>query len=80
MYLLLLALVLTALKWAEINPVGQWSWWIVLGAYGSTALWWWWADVSGYTRRQAEERIEERRQKRIAQHKDGLGMRRRPPR
>ena len=80
MYMLGLALVLTLLKYLEIGPVANWSWWWVLAPYGLTAAWWAWADASGYTKRKEVEKIERRRQARVNKHKDAMGMGTRRPR
>ncbi|WP_280189278.1 TIGR04438 family Trp-rich protein [Delftia sp. PS-11] len=75
MYLLGIAVLLTVLKLAEVGPVAGWSWWVVLGAYGVTAAWWVWADTSGYTKRRAADKIDERRRKRIEKQKEAMGIR-----
>ena len=80
MYMLGLALVLTLLKYLEIGPVANWSWWWVLAPYGRTAAWWAWADASGYTKRKEVEKIERRKQARVNKHKEALGMGTRRPR
>ncbi|MFO1232136.1 small Trp-rich protein [Paenacidovorax caeni] len=80
MYMLGLALVLTLLKYLEIGPVANWSWWWVLAPYGLTAAWWAWADASGYTKRKEVEKIERRKQARVNKHKEALGMGTRRPR
>ena len=80
MYMLGLALVLTLLKYLEIGPVANWSWWWVLAPYGLTAAWWAWADASGYTKRKEVEKIERRKQARVNKHKEALGMGSRRPR
>lgn len=72
MYLLLIALLLTLLKYAEVGPVAEWSWWAIVGVYGATALWWMWADYSGYTRRKAEDRMTARKDARLQRQKDVL--------
>lgn len=79
MYLLGLAIVLSLLKYAEIGPVATWSWWIILGVYGSAVAWWSWADASGYTKRKAMEKMDKRKKDRIERQKNGLtpGQRRR---
>jgi small Trp-rich protein len=77
MYLLGIAIVLSLLKLAEIGPVATWSWWVILGVYGATAAWWAWADFSGYTKRRASDKIDERRRKRLEKQKDAMGMGRR---
>ena len=80
MYALLLGLLLILLKYLEIGPVAGWSWWWVLAPLAAAVLWWAWADASGYTKRRAMERMEQRKQDRINRQKDALGMRTRKPR
>jgi len=38
-----------------------------------TAAWWAWADASGYTKRRAADKIEQRRLKRIEKNKEAMG-------
>lgn len=73
MYLLGIAVLLTLLKLADVEPVASWSWYVILGAYGVTAAWWAWADMSGYTKRRAADKIEQRRLKRIEKNKEAMG-------
>ena len=80
MYLLGLAIVLSLLKLAQIGPVAGWSWWPILGIYGAAAAWWAWADASGYTKRKAMEKMDQRKKDRINKHKEALGIRPRKPR
>jgi small Trp-rich protein len=80
MYLLGLSLVLLALKYFEVGPVAAWSWWWVLAPFGATALWWAWADSTGYTKRKAVEKMEQRKRERLDKQKEALGMRPRKPR
>ena len=80
MYLLGLSLLMLALKYFEVGPVAQMSWWWVLAPYGLTAAWWAWADASGYTKRKEVEKIERRKQARVNKHKEALGMGTRRPR
>ena len=44
-----------------------------------TIIWWEWADWSGYTKRKAMEREEQRKQERIAKHHEAIGTKVRPP-
>lgn len=74
MYTLLLGLLLILLKYLEVDPVAQWSWWWVLSPFAVTAVWWVWADASGYTKRRAVERMDQRKRDRIAKQKESLGM------
>ncbi|WP_120967286.1 TIGR04438 family Trp-rich protein [Comamonas sp. lk] len=79
MYLLGLAILLSLLKVAEIGPVAAWSWWVILGVYGAAAAWWAWADASGYTKRKAMDKMDQRKKERIERQKKELapGSRRR---
>lgn len=80
MYVLLLGVLLMLLKYLEIGPVANWSWWWVLSPFAVAAAWWAWADATGYTKRKAMEKMEERKKNRIDRHKEALGMRPRRPR
>ena len=74
MYLLGIGIVLLLMKWQEIGPVAAWSWWIVLAPFAAAALWWTWADWSGYTKRKAMERDDQRKQNRINRHLEAIGQ------
>jgi len=78
MYALLLGILLILLKYLEIGPVAAWSWWWVLSPFAVAMAWWAWADATGYTKRKAMEKIDQRKQDRINKHKDALGMGRKP--
>ncbi len=73
MYLLGLGLVLLVLKYFQVSPVANWDWWWVLLPFGLAVLWWAWADGSGYTKRKAMEREDQRRQARIKKNQQALG-------
>ncbi len=77
MYLLGLGIILLLMKYLEVEPVAAWSWLIVLAPFGLAMIWWAWADASGYTRRKAMEREDQRRQARIDKQRDALGIKRR---
>lgn len=73
MYFLGLGLILLAMKYLEIAPVVAWSWLTVLAPFGLAAAWWAWADTSGYTKRKAMERENQRKKERIERNKDAIG-------
>ena len=77
MWMLLIALLLTLLKYLEVGPLAELSWWWLLVPYGLTAAWWSYADASGLTRRRAVDQEEARRLKRIDRQKQALGRPRR---
>ena len=80
MYMLVLGIALSLLKYLDIAPVAQWSWWWVLTPFALTILWWAWADSTGYTKRKAMEKMDQRKKDRINKHKEALGIRPRKPR
>jgi small Trp-rich protein len=73
MYFLGLGLALLAMKYLEYGPVAAWSWLWVLSPFAMAVAWWAWADSSGYTKRTAMKRMEERKQERIARSHEALG-------
>jgi small Trp-rich protein len=74
MYFLGLGVILLIMKFMEIGPVAVWEWWVVLAPFGLAVAWWTWADASGYTKRKAMEREDQRRKERIERSRDALGM------
>ncbi|MFV0680546.1 TIGR04438 family Trp-rich protein [Ottowia sp.] len=73
MYLLGLGIILLLLKWQQIGPVADWSWWWVLAPFAGAILWWAWADWSGYTKRKAMERDDVRKLERVNRHLEAIG-------
>ena len=74
MDLLGLGISLLLRKWQEIGPVATWSWWLVLAPFVGAALWWTWADASGYTKRKAMEREDQRKLDRINRQREAIGQ------
>jgi small Trp-rich protein len=74
MYFLLLGIAGLLLKYLEISPVAELSWWMVLVPFGLAVAWWSWADASGYTKRKEMEKMEDRTKKRLEKQRDALGM------
>jgi small Trp-rich protein len=62
MYLLGLAIVLSLLKLAEIGLSQPGAGGRLV--YGAAAAWWAWADASGYTKRKAMEKMDQRKKER----------------
>ncbi|WP_404303136.1 TIGR04438 family Trp-rich protein [Alicycliphilus denitrificans] len=80
MYALLLGILLILLKYLSVGPVAAWSWWWVLSPFAVALAWWAWADATGYTKRKAMEKMDQRKRDRINKHKEALGMSKRRPR
>lgn len=73
MYFLGLGLALLIMKYLAVGPVADWSWWIILAPFGLAVLWWTWADNSGYSKKKAMERENDRRQERIDRNRANIG-------
>jgi small Trp-rich protein len=73
MYFLGLGLILLAMKYLEMGPVASWSWWLVLTPFALAVAWWAWADGSGYTKRKAMEREDDRRKARVDKNRAAIG-------
>ena len=43
-------------------------------ALGLAAVWWWVADMSGYTRRQAEKKMEQRKRDQLNKGRKRMGL------
>ena len=65
---------LLALKYLEIGPVAAWPWWGVLSPFGLAVAWWAWADWSGYTKKKAMQRENDRRKARIDKSRAAMGL------
>ena len=74
MYLLILGLGLMVLKYLEIGFVADLSWWWVLSPFALAAAWWAWADSTGYSKRKAMEKMDQKKQGRIDRQRDALGI------
>ena len=71
-----LGVLLIALKLLEIGAVANWSWIWVLSPFACAVVWWAWADMSGYTKRKAAEKIDQRKRDRIEKQREALGLHR----
>lgn len=74
MWFLITGIGLLLLKYLEIGFVATWSWWWVLSPFAMAALWWAWADATGYTKRKAMQRMDEKKQQRIDRQREALGI------
>lgn len=73
MYFLGLGVILLVLKVLAWEPVASLSWWWVALPYALAVAWWAWADSSGYTKRKAMERENQKRDARRERTKEALG-------
>ncbi len=74
MYLLILGLVLMLLKYLEVEFMADVSWWWVLAPFGLAMAWWAWADTSGYTKRKAMEKMDQKKKDRLEKQREALGI------
>ena len=74
MPLVLIGVLLLVCKLAELGPVANWSWFIVLAPFGLAALWWQFADSTGMTQRKAMDKMEQRKVERRERAMENLGL------
>lgn len=73
MYFLGLGLIFLAMWYLGMDPVASWPWYIIFAPFAAAVAWWSWADSSGYTKRKAMQRMEDKRIARINKHKETIG-------
>ena len=74
MYFLLIGIVMLIMWYGEIGPVSSWSWYVVFAPFGLAVVWWWWADMTGYSKRKAVQRENEKKQARIDKSRAAMGI------
>ena len=74
MYLLVAGMGLMLLKYFEIGFVAAWPWWWVLSPFALAVVWWAWADATGYTKRQAMKKMDEKKQQRLERQRAALTL------
>ena len=74
MYFLLIGIVMLIMWYGEIGPVASWSWYVVFAPFGLAVVWWWWADMTGYSKRKAVQRENEKKQARIDKSRAAMGI------
>jgi len=74
MYFLFIGVLGLVLKYLEVAPLDNISWWLVLFPFALAAAWWAWADASGYTQRKEVEKMDDRKRKRIEKQRTAIGL------
>lgn len=69
-----IGIVLLLMKWLEIGFVAEWSWLGVLSPFALAAIWWTWSDWSGRTKAKAVQKMEQRKQERLAKQRAAIGL------
>jgi small Trp-rich protein len=77
MYLLGLGVFFLFMKYLEIGPVAKWDWadqWYLFAApFILTILWWAYVDWSGYDKKKAQEKMDQKKQDRLQKNRVNLG-------
>ncbi len=74
MWFLVVGVLLLVMKIAEVGPVADWSWVLILAPFGLAVVWWAIADSTGMTQRRAIERMEDRKRERRERDMKALGL------
>jgi small Trp-rich protein len=80
MYFLGIGIIAMLLKYFEIGFVATLDWMWVLSPFGLAAAWWAFADWSGYTKRAAVRKENDRKKARIDKSREALGFAKKPRR
>ena len=74
MLFVIAGVLLVALKLLEFGSVAAWPWWMVLLPFGFAVLWWTWADMSGFTKRRAMGKMDDKKTARRRKALAALGL------
>lgn len=74
MYFLGLGVVLLLMKYMEVAPVAAWSWLVVLAPFALAVAWWAIADATGYSKKKEMDKMEKRKNDRLAKNRNAMGM------
>lgn len=74
MYFLLIGIVMLIMWYAGMDPVAAWAWYVVFAPFGLAVVWWWWADMTGYSKRKAVRRENDKKQARIDKGREAMGI------
>jgi small Trp-rich protein len=74
MPLVAIGVLLLAAWWTDFGPFGNLPWWVVALPFVGAVLWWWFADSTGWTQKQAMNRMEARKVKRRESQMEALGL------
>ncbi len=74
MPLVIIGVLLIIAKVAEFGPFTNLSWWWVALPFGLAVLWWEFADNSGWTKRKAMDKMEQRKVERRDRQMEALGL------
>ena len=73
MWFVVLGVILSLLKLLDV-ALAEVPWLWVLSPFALAALWWAWADMSGWTKRKAMQKMSEKQAARRRQQLENLGM------
>ncbi len=74
MFFLLVGIVMLLMWLGDIAPVAGLPWWMVATPFGLAVAWWAWADWSGYTKKKVIDKENLRKQARIDQNREKMGL------
>jgi small Trp-rich protein len=74
MFFVLLGVLLVALKYLAVGPVGAWAWWIVLAPFACAVAWWAFADSTGMTAKHQSDKVDQRARNRRQKNLEALGL------
>lgn len=74
MWFVVVGVLLVLMKWLEVGPVADWSWWVILVPFPLAVAWWAFVDASGISARREMDKVDQKRQDRRRKAFDALGI------
>lgn len=80
MWFVVIGVLMVLLQLFGVGPFASWTWandwFLLLLPFALATAWWTWSDATGYTRKKAMERDDQRRDARRQKAVDALGLNR----
>jgi small Trp-rich protein len=74
MWFVVVGVLLVLMKWLEVGPVADWSWWVILVPFALAVAWWAFSDATGMSKQREMDKVERKRQERRRKAFDALGI------
>jgi small Trp-rich protein len=80
MFFVVVGVILIVCNLMDWGPMGHWNWevsgdlWKFVTPFVIATVWWIWSDATGWTKRKAMNRDEERKRDRLDRNIDAMGL------
>ena len=80
MFFVIVGVILVVCNLMGWGPMGQWNWdlagdlWKMVSPFVLAVVWWIWSDATGWTKKKAMMRDQQRKQDRLDRNIDAMGL------